>query len=91
MPMMTVNVDALQGETKLWTIAEAVPGEADVGGSFTVLVSGGLSETIAYNEGEASMATKLSGVVGQTVGVTRSNQNHGKYAWIVTLLPPRSA
>ena len=30
------------------------------------------------------MATKLSGVVGQTVGVTRSNQTHGKYAWTVT-------
>ena len=82
MPMMTVNVDALQGN-KAVDIAEAVQGKADIGGSFTVLFRG-LSETIAYDESQSSMASKLSGIIGQTVSVTRSDQTHGKYAWTVT-------
>ena len=52
-------------------IAEAVQGKA-AGGSFIVLFRG-LSETIAYDESQSSMASKLSGVIGQTVNVTRSD------------------
>jgi len=81
-PLMTVNVDALQGN-KAVSIVEATPGEADIGGSFSVSFRG-LSETINYNESQATMANKLSGIIGQTVAVTRSSALHGKYAWTIT-------
>ena len=66
-----LNVDALQGN-KAVTILEATKGEADIGGSFIVSFCG-LSDVILYNETQSDMATKLSGIIGEAVAVTRQN------------------
>ena len=87
MPSMTVDVSTLGG-ARVVAIAEATPGVAGIGGTFTLSFRGIVTEALPYAISDAAMITALTTLLGSAPSVTRTvvdgGQTDESIEWSIT-------